>query len=506
MDGTTGFLGMGPSISPDGSEVVFGGRSAEALKVVRLDGGPVRALMTEATISPFWASDGYVYAYADGEGIFRVPATGGTPEQVSRLETTTSIQELTDLLPGGRSALVSLVSGAPPATAAGIAILDLQTAEMRRVVAGQSARYVEPGYLVFIAEDRTLSAARFDAGAGEMRGPVVPLLEAVSAFSLSDTGTLLYAPLVFREHEFVWVSRDGVPTPAAPEWTVEGLVDRGFALSPDEGRLALSISDGAGRSSVWVKELPRGATQRVTSSEADNWGPQWQATGDRITYTSGAGGGRVTLSRRSNGTGPVDTLFDGSLDAPDAQVDRNGEWLVLRVGLEGGRERYIAAGRLGPGANPPFMILGGTYNAVQPALSPDGRWIAYTSDESGRNEVYLRPFPDVDSDRIVVSTEGGMQPRWSRDGTDLFYLAGEVMMVARIEVVSSARVLSRDSLFTMPSTYLGLTSYLTTNYDVAADGRFLMARPVTDNAGNVDQPGLIVVQNWIEELTQAVGR
>ena len=228
-------------------------------------------------------------------------------------------------------------------------------------------------------------------------------------------------------------------------------------------------------------------------------------SGDRLTYSVGVTGGRAMVARRANGTGPVDTLVGPSLDAPDVQLGPDGEWAVLRAGRSGGRTRFIAAARLGPDAAPPGLILGEDYNAEQPDLSPDGRWLAYTSDETGRDEVYLRPFPDVGADRIVVSTDGGLQPHWSRDGREIFYvsLSGE-MVAARFESGPDARITAREGLFMLPSGVVGLNSGLATNYDVAADGRFLLAREVDDPEAT--SPGLVLVQHWITEVEEALAR
>ncbi|HSR41777.1 MAG TPA: hypothetical protein VLL48_06390, partial [Longimicrobiales bacterium] len=471
-----------------------------------IDGGSVRTLMADSEF-PFWGEDGFIYAFVGGEGIFRIPAGGGEAERVSPVDPGASQQLVTDLLPGGASALLTLFAGDVRNPVTDVAVLDLATGDTRRLVSGYGARYVGPGYLVMVGEGGALAAARFDAGAGELREPLVPLLDAVDEFSLSETGTLVYRPALTSRHEFVWVSRDGAVDPLASGWSVEGLVPRGFALSPDGGRLALTLAgDEAGAEDIWVKELPDGPLQKLTFDEGSAWGPRWAADGERITYTSGRTGGRATVSRRSNGTGGADTLFGTSLDAPDAQLGPTGEWLVLRVGVEGGRQRHIVAGRLGPDEDPPAPIVGGPYNAAQPALSPDGRLLAYISDESGRNEVYVRPFPDVGSDRVLVSTEGGLQPRWSPDGRELFYVsAGSKMVAARMERDPAIRVVARQELFTIPAGYFSRDGLLATNYDVADDGRrFLMARAVDDP--DVPTPELIVVQNWVEEMKAALAR
>jgi dipeptidyl aminopeptidase/acylaminoacyl peptidase len=202
-----------------------------------------------------------------------------------------------------------------------------------------------------------------------------------------------------------------------------------------------------------------------------------------------------------------DTLFDGSQDAPGAQLSPDGAWLVLRVGLNGGASLHISALRMDSQSAAPAMIVGGEYDAVQPILSPDGRLLAYSSNQSGRWEVFVRAFPDVDTDGIQVSTAGGSQPQWSQDGRELFFVSeAREMMVAEIAATSGLRVAGRQRLFPIPAGYFGIPNTRSTNYDVSADGqRFLMARAVTDTVEARPSLGVIVVQNWVEELRELLG-
>ena len=505
IPGTEGTPGLNPSVSPDGTEVAFGGPLQRGVAVVRIDGGPVRTVLPDHRY-PFWADDGYIYASGNRDGITRVDAAGGPPERLSGPIPGVSIQAVTDLLPGARSALLTLSSGDTQASVVEIAVLDLTTGEVRRVAPGSQATYVQPGYLVFRTAEGALAAARFDPGAGALDGPVVPLVAGVSDFALSRTGTLVYDATPPPDHEFVWMERSGALSPAFPGWSVSGLAGRGFELSPDGTRLAFTLAgDAPGVQDVWVKEVPQGSAQRISSGDSQAWGPRWLPSGDRLTYSSGVTGGRATVARRATGAGPVDTLVGPVLDAPDAQLGPAGEWAILRAGSAAGLSRYIAAVRLGPEEEPPELILGEGYNAEQPDLSPDGRWLAYASDETGRDEIYLRPFPDVQSDRIGVSTDGGRQPHWSRDGSELFYISPDGHMIAaRFQTGPDARITARERLFRLPAGILGVNSGLATNYDVAEDGRFLLAREVEDP--EADGRGLVLVQNWVTELEAALAR
>jgi len=264
---------------------------------------------------------------------------------------------------------------------------------------------------------------------------------------------------------------------------------------------------GTGSEEIWVKELPDGGLLRLTRDGRQSWGPRWAGTGDRITYTQGTTGSRAVLSRRADGIGTADTILGGILDAPDAQLAPDSGWLVLRIGMDAGRYRQVIARRLGPNADSTIFVTDTAFHAVEPALSPDGRLLAYASNESGQFEVYVRSFPDISVGRIPVSTNGGTQPKWSRSGQELFFVSADgQMMGARIETTPSLRVRDRQPLFTIAPDYLGLANTGATNYEVASDGRrFLLAREVQSRAASRGT-NLIVVQNWIEELKRVLGR
>ena len=212
------------------------------------------------------------------------------------------------------------------------------------------------------------------------------------------------------------------------------------------------------------------------------------------------------MSRRADGTGRVEELFDGSLDAPEALLSPNEEWLVLRVAVTG-----VATGQGIMAMRPevdsvPFPLLDDDeYNATQPTLSPDGLWLAYTSDDSGRPEVIVRPFPDTDASRTPVSVDGGLQPLWAHSGRELFFVSpNREMWAAQYETASGFRVVGLDLLFEIPPEFSDLDVLFThaTNYDISLDDQmFLMVRTVPDS-GSASYKGFVVVQNWFEELRE----
>ena len=487
---------MGAQISPDGTEIAyrtpdFGWRAMPA------GGGPSRPLIDDPMQRDVvWADDGFIYSWSLNQWV-RTPEEGGASEPISADDTPTQRAFAEQLLPGGRELLVTAIQG-PSAT---IGLLDLATGALREVGPGANARYIEPGYLVFGTDDGFLSAGPFDLAAGDFTGPVVPILDGIAGFSLSDSGTLMYRVRRSQGHEFVWLDRNGGETPAAPGWIAPRLDGRGFDLSADGRRIAFSAQGPDDSPDVWIRELPDGALTRLTDDPGQEWGPRWLPGGERVTYTSGVTGGRLTLSRRADGAGAVDTLFDGSQDAPSAELSADGDWLVLRVGRDGGRFRHIAVARPGVGADPPELILGEDYNAFTPTLSPEGDDLAYVSDESGRWEVYIRPFPDVESQRLQVSNDGGHGPVWSPAGDELFYVDDALRLHAvRIQTSPQLRVVDREVLFDLPEGTFGLQSMIGVHVVASPDGqRFLIAREAEDEAADGD-PGIVVVLNWVEEL------
>ena len=487
--------GTQPVVSPDGQEVAFvvGGE----VKVVSLQGGPVRTLTTGA--SPNWGTDGYIYATAS-TGIVRVPATGGPPELVT--EALDGINPAVgNILPGGAGALLH--------DNGEVRALRLETGEMRALVPGIFPRYADSGHLVYIAPDGTLMAARFDPKAMELLGPPVAQLDGVAAFSISDTGKLFYSGGGGAAvSEFVWVTRSGQATLVEAGWSfVSGGENIGWSLSPDGTLVALREETEAGRD-IWVKQLPDGPLSRLTFDEGTDDRPRWAHDGESVTFLSNRSGSVDVWSQRADGTGEPQVLFDGGslLGQGQAFWSPDGEWLVLRTGGLGG----VVGGRdvlaLRPGVDSvPLPLLTEEYDEKAPALSPDGRWLAYVSTETGSDEVFVRPFPDVDSGKTQVSTDGGIMPVWAHSGRELFYMDDSRVLVAvQVETDPSFQVGAKEGLFTIPLGYH--TNDVSTLMDITPDDQqFLMARAYQGDAQEEGAPSpFILVQNFFEELKARV--
>jgi Tol biopolymer transport system component len=263
-----------------------------------------------------------------------------------------------------------------------------------------------------------------------------------------------------------------------------------------------------GNTDIWIKEIPEGPFERLTVDDVPETTPTWSRDGVYVFYAKADDAGNYDLWRsRADGTGAPELILDDERSLMDPQVSPDGTWIVLRSGpggVENNRspERDVVGFR--PGVDTEVVTLVGTPEFVEyaPSLSPDGRWLAYVSDLSGRDEVYVSPFPDVASGRWRVSTEGGVGPLWSRDGTELFFLDTNLGWVsARVEGASELRVLQRTTLFSTDGVYIYTAAR---NMDVSPEGdRFLMIAVggEMDALANVT-PRFILVQNWFEELRE----
>jgi len=257
---------------------------------------------------------------------------------------------------------------------------------------------------------------------------------------------------------------------------------------------------------LWIKHLPNGPFTRLTFGSIAAALPFWFPRGDRVGFLwrGDEGTRNGWWSQRADGTGNPDSILSGNFNLTDPHVSADGRWMVWAMrDARGGSERAwdIYGMQLGADSAPRQLVAGPTADA-QPRISPDGRWLAYVSLESGRPEVYVRPFPAVDGGKWQVSLEGGSIPRWAPDGRELFFLNPEgAVVAARVATSPAFTVVDRTIL--MPAPGEG-TSYFGP-YDVHPDGRRLIrARRLTGQEGA--DPGLVVVENFTEELKQRVPR
>jgi serine/threonine-protein kinase len=507
--------GGSPVISPDGREVAF--VAGDQLKVTRLQGGVVRTLADSAACCATWGPDGFVYySRAPEFTIGRVPVGGGAVEAVTdRDQEGDGNQAFFRVLPGGKVAVFT-VYGTPFR----IEAMRLATGERKVLTPGITAHPLPAGYLMFATLEGRIMVAPFDAGTLELTGAAVPVIEgvrvgprAVALYTVSKSGTVVYwtGSPASSEFELVWVARSGEVTSVDPGWTFDADADnRGWDLSPDETRLALKARTDLGRD-IWIKELPDGPLSRLTFAEGTDRFPRWSPDGESVTFLSARAGELDAWTKRADGVGDADLLFDHEVVLAEAVWSPDGEWLILRTGgvagVTGGRD--ILGLRPGVDSVPRPLVVS-DFDEAGPAVSPDGRWLAYQSDETGRREVFIRPFPDTEGRKIQVSDGGGRAAVWAHSGRELFYVTDgpttfghRDLMVAEIRPGPLMAVVERRVLFSVPDGIYfanNSTSYLVTE----DDQRFLMAR-VAGTGEEQNQDELILVQNFFEELKERVG-
>jgi serine/threonine-protein kinase len=355
-------------------------------------------------------------------------------------------------------------------------------------------------------------AQPFDLDNLTTTGAAIPVLEGVQVdgvmvpqIAIGSDGSLLYlrgpAGGTAGVAEAVWVGRDGRATEVDSAWAFNPSGNQGWALSPDGKQLAIKLVTEAG-DHIWVKELDRGPVSRITFDSVGDMRPRWMPDGKTVTYISerGNGANAALYGRRGDGTGPEELKLKLDRAIWEAVWSNDSKWLVVRTGGVAGApgERDIYAMQLGVDSAPrPLLATAADERAV--ALSPDGRWLAYESDETGRDEVYVRPFPNVDSGKWQVSTAGGDLPLWAHSGRELFYRspANEIML-APLAAGPGFVVADRRALFKLGPEYVTSANY--TPWDVAPDDqRFLMVRSMTTGQSQQNS-SLILVTHWFEEV------
>ena len=290
-----------------------------------------------------------------------------------------------------------------------------------------------------------------------------------------------------------WVNREGVATAVDPAWDPQGIID-GVALSPDGKSLAVGLIR-SGRTDIWVKQLPTGPFSRITFGDTSAVRPTWSPDGHEVFYVSDRAGSGVgaPYAHRADGTGTARPLVPSKLDFGQIVASRDGRWLVLRTSGSAAGGGDLLGLKAGDTTLVPLVATAAT--EFFPALSPDGRWLAYGSNESGTPEVYVRPFPATATAKWQVSTAGGSEPVWANSGRELFYVNGKSEMVsAEIRPGAAFSVGEQHVLF---STGPFARSGAFQSYAVSPDDRrFLMVRE-----GDASQQGeLVLAEHWLQEL------
>jgi serine/threonine-protein kinase len=498
-------------LSPDGLSVAF--VEEYTLKKVALAGGPT------VTLGGFgggnlagitWGANGTIVFATDASstGLLQVPEAGGQPSVLTRPDSGRGEVDHSwpESLPGGRAVLYTVINQGGINNAQ-VAVLDLQTGVQKMLVRGGShARYVPSGHLVYAASG-TLRAVRFDLNRLEAVGASVPVVaqlrtsaEGSADFDVASNGTLVYVfgPLQVSARALVWVDRQGqeesIKAPA-----------RAFQyprLSPDGTRVALDIRDQ--ENDIWIWEFARETLTRFTHDPALDRFPAWTPDSRRLLFASDRIGAPNVFWQAADGSGAPEQLSNQATgEQMPMSVTPDGAQLLVRSGIPQGFDLTLL---MLSGDHHVEALLHTPSSEQNGEISPDGRWLAYQSNESGQPEVYVRPFQGVDGGRWLVSSGGGLQPLWAPGGGELFYLSPRgALMSVRVERAPTWTAAAPTKLFDGPYRFGGGAEAFGRAYDVSRDARrFLMIKDVKEPAPTAAPLSLIVVQNWTEELKARV--
>jgi Tol biopolymer transport system component len=495
-----------PFWSPDSRFIGFfaGGK----LKKIPAGGGPAQSLCdAPSSRGGSWSRDNVIVFSPGNSGISiqRVPAAGGVPVDVTR---TRGNQRFPAFLPDGRHLLY--LKRDADATDNGIYVSSLDGSENRRVlpdVSGLSfapaARADQVGHILFVREN-TLMAVPFDPVRAQIAGDVFPIADGVSLatpasylpVTVSANGVLIYEPARAgtAANQFAWYDPTGkLLAPVGPPGKVFNP-----AISPDAKLLAFQRENNTG-SDLWVRELNRGAETRLTSDSSSNVAPVWSPGGDSIVFASNRSGVYNLYQKAANGTGPEVRLLSNTVTDSPEQWSRDGRFIeYFELDTKNKRGLWILPAQASTDRKP-IPFLRSESDELLGQLSPDSHWMAFTSDRSGRREVYVRAFPQGNGD-WTISIAGGQGSRWRGDGKELFFEAadGKMMAVPVNSAVPGANAVFEPgapmALFDAHMAHNGEARYF--EYDVTADGKRFLINTV-GGAGAASAPPLSVVTNWL---------
>jgi serine/threonine-protein kinase len=501
--------GADPVFSPDGRWLLF--RAGRDLMKMVVGSGPTAIARIETSRGATWLDDGSVVFAPDAAvGLMRIPPGGGAPQPLTTLNAQKGERShrWPTALPGGKAVLFIVGTNASPDdyNNSDVDAVIVASGERRHVMTGASfVRYVPTGHLIFM-RNGALNAVPFDAGSLTLTGNPTPIVNGVggdvtsgaAAFACANDGTLVYAPGSAgpngNSRRLVWADRTGAvePLPLPPA------LYNDVRISPDGRRFAVVVG-AAGSGDIWIYDVARGTFTRLTFDR--NAGtPAWSADGQSVIYASiEAGQDRTTFYRR-----PVDGSRDRErIGAAEGRVfllsvDEAGKFLrIVKTSKTQGRVSDIVQLNLADGTETPLVATGA--DEYSGSVSPDGRWLAYQSNESGRFEIYVRNLAEGGG-RWQVSTAGGEEPRWSADGRELFFRIDNRFMHAD---VVSRQAFGAGTPVKLFDGIENIRSDTGNSYDVdPKTGRFLMTRSA-DPAAAPSVTSLNVVLNWFEDLRRA---
>jgi eukaryotic-like serine/threonine-protein kinase len=498
IPGTEG--AMNPFFSPDSQWLGF--FADGKLKKVSVSGGAAVTLAVASNPGgASWGSQGIIaFAPTQVGALQQMQEAGGTPQPLTHFEKADATHRWPEFLPGGRALLFAAAPNSINFSIGQIAVQLVGTGERRNLIqAGMSPRYAPSGHLIY-AQGGSLMAVPFDPQHLATTGTAIPVVEGVLQspfsgavqYSFSNSGSLVYVSggLQSAQNRLVWVNRKGIEHPlAAPPRAY--LNPR---LSPDGRRVGVTITEQD--SHIWTYDLRETFTRLTFAGNANN-GAVWTPDGKRITFSTNPKGGPLNIYwLLADGSGGLERLTTSQyLNAPMSWSPDGKLLAFFEVNPTTQRDIWVL--RMSDRKLLPFLQT--PFNEAVPRFSPDGRWLAYISDESGRYEIYVQSYPGPGG-KWQISTEGGTEPAWNGNGRELFYRNGDEMMAVDIATqpgfaAGTPRMLFEGRYERAP--------FPSTNYDVSPDGqRFLMLKP--NESADAAPTQINVVLNWFEELKRRV--
>jgi Tol biopolymer transport system component/DNA-binding winged helix-turn-helix (wHTH) protein len=464
-----------PFFSPNGRWVAF--FAGRKLQKVAIEGGaPIVLCDATGPGGGTWADDDNIVATlnANKEGVSRIPAAGGAPQPLTdpKSDSGALMHFWPQVLPGGKALLFAATSASGQGS---LRVLALHTGKLRTLVENSTyGRFLPSGYLVYYQRE-TLVAAPMDADRMELTGPAVPLVYGVSMsgdradFDVSASGTLVYRR---------GTAQDSFPSWLYPSGKIEPVLAKAAnysspRLSPDGTRLALSVIQ-EGKQSLWVYDLRRETWNRLTSEDDPEFLPTWTPDGEFLAFRSG----NTLAWTQSDGSGKVERLAGVSPNAGPWSFSTDGKWLAFWP-LQPGSDLWTVPIERTPGVlrfGQPQPLLQQPGSKGAPAISPDSRWLAYTSDASGRFEIYVMPFSPQKTEtgrKWLVSNGGGIGPIWSRNGRELFYMGADRRVHVAAYTVKGDSFVADKPRFWSDKQVADLSSF--PGFDVAPDGKRVLA-------------------------------
>ena len=500
-----GELAYLPFFSPDAEWIAF--VTPNELKKVSVSGGtPLTIATVDFCRGATWTPDDQIIFTPEQQApLFRIPAAGGEPEQLTTLDEEKG--EITHrwphVLPNGKAVLFVSHSENARFAEATIEALDLETGERKVLVQGGTyPRWADSGHLLY-AREGTLYAVPMDPETLEVKGSPGPVIEALTTnegaygtahYSISDTGTLVYmqGAASAAAYEAVRVDLDGLVSPlledAGTYWTP--------AFSPDGRRLAIDIAAESGNGDIWVEDLDRGIHTRLTFDEGDDTGPVWSPDGEWIYFQSDRGNSFDIFRVAADGSEQPVRLTETDSDQAPTAVTPDGKTLVFsQINPESNFD--IMTMPIG-GDGEPEVFLGTSFIEYGGRISPDGKWIVYGSNESGGFEVYVRPFPTGRGEwQISTGGQRATYPTWSSDQRKIFYRTAVGMSAASVETTGETfRAKRPEELF--EARFVDL--FPSQDYDVAPGSEYLVMFQGSNSADTIDH--VVMVTNWFDELDQ----